>query len=117
MVDILVGKDGDIAISATGDISLTSSITQRILIRLRWIYGEWRLGPELGFPWFEEVFKKNPNIPKIRQLIRSEILKVDGVKSAEVTSVNYDKQKRTVSIHYTCTTSEEAYEEEVTLDG
>ena len=56
MTDIKLGKDGDIVVSAVGDISLTESVRQAVLIRLRWIYQEWRLGPEMGFPWFEEIF-------------------------------------------------------------
>ena len=60
MIDILLEEDGDIAVSEVGDISITNSVRQAVLIRLRWIYNEWRLGPELGFPWFEQVFVKNP---------------------------------------------------------
>ena len=73
MTDIMLNTNGDIAISDTGDISLTESVRQAILVRLRWIYREWRLGPEYGFRWFEEVFVKNPNEVKIRHLIREEI--------------------------------------------
>lgn len=66
MLDIRLNEDGDIAISKNGDISTTESVRQAVMIRLRWIYDEWRLGPELGFPWFEEVFIKNPNTIKIK---------------------------------------------------
>lgn len=115
MFDIMLNKSGDIVVSPAGDISLTMSIQQAVVVRLRWIYNEWRLGPSFGFPWFEEVFVKNPNIPKVRQLIKDEILKVDGVKAAEVESVTYDPKYRTVTFVYTCTTSEEKFREEVTL--
>ena len=116
MVDIKLNKDGDIDVFAIGDISLTESIRQAVLIRLRWIYREWKLGPDMGFPWFEEVFVKNPNIAKIRGLIRDEILQVEGVTAAEVTSVKYDKAKRTAVISFTCYVGEEAFREEVTLN-
>ena len=82
MTDIMLDKAGDIKVSAVGDISLTESVRQAVLIRLRWIYQEWRLGPTMGFPWFEEVFVKNPNTVKIRQLIRDEIMQVEGVTAA-----------------------------------
>lgn len=117
MVDIRLNKGGDIDVSAVGDISLTESIRQAVLIRLRWIYNEWRLGPEMGFPWFEEVFIKNPNTVKIRQLIRDEIMQVDGVNAADVMSVDYDRKKRTATFIYTCTVGEATYREEVTLYG
>ena len=38
MVDIKLNRDGDIDVSAVGDISLTESVRQAVLIRLRWIY-------------------------------------------------------------------------------
>ncbi len=115
MTDIRLGKDGDIVVSEIGDISLTESVRQAVLIRLRWIYQEWRLGPEMGFPWFEEVFIKNPNTVKIRSLIRDEIMQVEGVTAAEVTSVDYDRAQRAATFKFTCSVGEATYREEVTL--
>lgn len=117
MLDIKLNDDGDLDVSPFGDISTTESVRQAVLIRLRWIYDEWRLGPEYGFPWFEEVFVKNPNTVKIKQLIREEILKVTEVKAAEVTRVDYDPAKRTAKFYYTVKVGEETYREEVTLYG
>ena len=117
MTDILLNTDGDLAITPTGDISLTDSVRQAVLVRLRWIYGEWRLGPDLGFPWFEEVLVKNPNTVKIRSLIRDEILKVEGVEDAKVTNVKYDPAKRAATFYFTCAINGETYNEEVTLYG
>lgn len=117
LLDIMLGKDGDIEVSDFGDISLTNSVRQAVLIRLRWIYNEWRLGPEYGFPWLEEVFVKNPNLLKLRQLIREEILSVDGVTAVAVDDVKYDRAKRAISFRYTCSVGEETYKEEVTLYG
>ena len=117
MTDIMLDKAGDIKVSAVGDISLTESVRQEVLIRLRWIYQEWRLGPTMGFPWFEEVFVKNPNTVKIRQLIRDEIMQVEGVTAAEVISVDYNRAKREAKFVYTCTVDEATFREEVTLYG
>ena len=117
MVDIMLDENGDIKVSATGDISLTKSIRQAILVRLRWIYNEWRLGPEFGFPWFEEVFVKNPNTAKIKSLIRDEIMKVDGVTAATVTKVKYNHAKREAVFAYVCTVGEATFKQEVTLYG
>lgn len=115
MLDILLNADGDIDVSGTGDIATTDSVRQAVKIRLKWIYGEWRLGPEFGFPWFEEVFVKSPNIDKIKALIREEIMKVSEVDSAAVTFVYYDSAKRTAVFRYTITIGDETYREELTL--
>lgn len=117
MLDIKLNAEGDLDVSTSGDISMTESVRQAVLIRLRWIYDEWRLGPEYGFPWFEEVFVKKPNTVKIKQLIREEILKVSEVRAADVTKVDYDPAKRTAKFYYTVKVGEETYREEVTLYG
>ena len=115
MYDIKLNSSGDIDISPIGDISITTSICQAILVRIRWIYNEWRLGPEMGFRWFEEVFVKNPNTDYIKQLLREKILEVDGVKDATIDQLVYDRRLRICKIIYTAYTDEEQFREEMTL--
>ena len=115
MIDIMLNKDCDLDISPLGDITVVDSVRQAVMIRLKWIAGEWRLGPDFGFPWFEEVFVRNPNIPKIQSLIRSEILKVEGVTAVQITKTTFDKAKRSLLVRYELAVGEETYEEEVEL--
>lgn len=117
MFDIKLNTDGDLDVSDMGDISLTESIRQAVTIRLRWIHDEWRLGPDLGFNWFEDVFVKNPNIERIKMLIRNEIAQVEGVTNVSVTDAVYDKQKRTATFYFKYDVDEETFREEVTLYG
>lgn len=116
MLDILLDRNGDILVSGTGDLTVSESVRQAVMVRLRWIYNEWRLGPELGFPWFESVLVKNPDKATIRQLIRSEIMKVEQVRDAAVTSFEFDHKERTARISYTITVGDETFREEVTLN-
>jgi len=115
MLDILLEKDGDIALSNTYDIQLTESKCQAALVRLRWILNEWRLGPDFGFPWLEDMLVKNPNIPKIKQAIRDEIMKVEGIDSAYVTDVEYDAVKRKAWFSFKIAVGQETFVEEVEL--
>lgn len=117
MVDIRLNADGDLDVTDIGDIKLTDSIRQAVAIRLKWIHDEWRLGPELGFTWFEDIFVKNPNTERIRMLIRNEIAQVEGVEGVSVTDVKYDRQKRTATFYFTYKVNEETFREEVTLYG
>lgn len=117
MVDIMLDRDGDIVVSEIGDISLNESICQAVRIRLKWIKGEWRLGPDLGFGWFDEVFVKNPNLENIKQLIRREILQVDGVEEAEVVKIEYNPRERKVYFACTFRVSGETYAEEGTINA
>lgn len=116
MSDILLNSQGDISVSAFGDISITESVVQEVLIRLRWIKDEWRLGPDLGFTWFEDVLVKNPNREVICQLIRDEIMQVDGVTDAKVEEKSYNRSQRKAVFLIRFATSDETYEQEVTLN-
>ena len=116
MYDLKLDTEGDISISKYGDISLIDSTRQEILIRLRWIFGEWRLGPELGFAWFEEVLVRNPNIGNIKQLIREEILQVEGVTDAKVTEVKYDERTRKAMFRFVYSVDKGTFNEEVTVN-
>ena len=117
MLDILLDQSGDLSLSEDGDIRLGFSIPQAVLVRLRWIEDEWRFGPEIGFPWFTQVFKKNPNLRLIAQYIRRSIMEVDGVKKARAEITEYDPKHRALTVHYWVETENEKYEEEVTLGG
>ncbi len=116
MVDIMLNKNGDLAVSKNGDISLTQSICQAVQIRLKWIAEEWRLGPELGFAWFDEVFVKNPNLENVKQLLRSEILKVDGVEEADVKRIEFHARERKAYFVFTFGVDGETYKEEATIN-
>ena len=116
MVDITLDKNGDIVVSETGDITLTESLCQAVKIRLKWIKEEWRLGPDLGFDWFGDVFVKNPNLENIKQLIRSEVLQVEGVEEAEVVKIEYKPRERKVYFACTFRVSGETYAEEATIN-
>ena len=71
-VDILLDSNGDLAFKGT-DIVLANSVRQKIKIRLKWFFQEWRWDDEAGVPYFEYLFVKNPDIDQIKELVeRSE---------------------------------------------
>ncbi len=113
MLDILLEPDGDLKLTENGDISLTESVRQAARVRLRWILSEWRFAPDLGFPWFEDVLVKNPNIGKIKALARNELMTIDGITNAEVYKVEFDKARRRAKFFLTLTVDGETYQEEV----
>ena len=116
MLDILLDPGGDLAVSATGDISLTESVRQAIIIRLRWFLGEWRLGPLLGLDYWGTVLVKNPNLVKVRQAIRDEILSVEEVTGVNRVDLKADAAKRQRIVSYEAVTSEETFREEVKIN-
>lgn len=112
MKDILLDANGDLDFT-NGDISFTDSVSQAIKIRLRWFANEWRINPDYGMPYYDDIFIKNPNKVLLEEKIREEILSVDEV--SEVTSVNIDidSATRRATISFTAVVGEEEIKEEV----
>ena len=99
-----------------GDIILTQSVRQAIKIRLKWFLGEWRLGPLLGLDYWGTVLVKNPNLVKVRQAIRDEILSVEEVTGVNRVDLKADAAKRQLIVSYEAVTSEETFREEVKIN-
>lgn len=100
MRDLLLDESGDLELDATGDIQFTDSIKQAIAVRLRWFAEEWRLGPDLGLPYYNDVFVKNPNYVVIQDRIREAISDVDGVDEINFLEIAHDTQMRKLQIKY-----------------
>ncbi len=114
--DILLDSGGDIKINDNGDLQLTESIRQSVQIRLRWFFAEWRFAPERGVPWFEDVFIKNPNDARIRQVIQEECMQVEGVLNAKNIKISNNITTRVAVISLIIVTTETIYNEEVSIN-
>ena len=115
MLDILQTPEGDLNITANGDIQLTESVRQAVRIRLLWFFSEWRFSPQLGVPYFEDVLIKNPNIRRIRAIIRREAMSVRQVREVRDLQINIGAQTRTAIISFEVLTNEETYRDEVMI--
>lgn len=116
MLDILM-LDDDLAVTDKGDITLTNSVRQSALIRLRWFSGEWRLGPSFGVPYYEDVLIKNPNIDKIRRTLSNELFDIEEVEDVRDMTVTVKAQERQANVKFLLECGEEAIAEEVELLG
>lgn len=117
MIDLKLTRDWDLDINAVGDVSPTSSIAQTVVIRLKWFFQEWRLGPDRGVPYYEEVLIKNPNLVKIRGRLRDTIMSVEGVTDVKKIEITPDPGTRRAKIHVIFTVGEDDYKEEVTINA
>ena len=92
-MDILLDSNGDLAFKGT-DIVLANSVRQKIKIRLKWFFQEWRWDDEAGVPYFEYLFVKNPDIDQIKELIEEQIFNVDEITEVNDVSIEIDSLKR-----------------------
>jgi hypothetical protein len=117
MTDILLTMDGDLNVNKWGDISLTESVRQAVKIRLQWFLSEWRLGPEYGIPYFQEILIKKPNLQRIRRIIRQHVRNVDEVIDTRNIKIDFSKQNRRAVVRLDIITSEGVFSEEVEIMG
>lgn len=115
MYDLKLDASGDLEISDTGDVMLTQSVKQAVEIRLRWLFGEWRFFPEAGVPYFDRIMVKKPDIESIKQILRSEIMGVDGMTDVQNLEVSIDSRSRTARITFDGTADGENFSEEVLI--
>jgi hypothetical protein len=109
MKDLLLTRYGDLYIDpATGDIQITDSVEQAIRIRLLWFWREWRLGPGKGIPYWEEIFVKNPNKLRLRQIFREAIMSVEEVVDVLDLGVAIDPATRILTVRYKARTTDDA---------
>ena len=115
-MDILLDGNGDLAFKGT-DIILANSVRQKIKIRLKWFFQEWRWDDEAGVPDFEYLFVKNPDIDQIKDLIEDQIFNVAEITEVNDVSIEIDSLKRSAVIRYEAVTDEKTYKEEVKIGG
>lgn len=101
----------DLALTAGGDLEIPirmatadEAIAQHILIRLRFVRGEWFLDDSIGVPYFEKVLVKNPNLPVISSIMQRAISETPGVASVDDFVLTLDAATRRASVSFSCTT-------------
>lgn len=102
MADVKLDADGDIDLT-DGNMTLVTdddAIVQQITIRLQLLLGEWFLDKRVGMPLFEDVFKKNPDLTRVRSIYRQTILTTPGIASFEEFTLVVDGATRTLSVDF-----------------
>jgi hypothetical protein len=100
MKDIALDESGDLLITNEGDIAFTDSVKQAIIIRLKWFAQEWKLGPDLGIPYYDDFFMKNPSKLLMQEEIREAIMSVDEVEQVPTINLEINTQSRTLEISF-----------------
>lgn len=116
-MDILLTPKGDLYVTEKGDIAIVDSVAQKIKIRLRWWLGEWRWDRDLGLPYREYLFDKNPDTDAFEMAARQKIFEVEEVTEVGDVRVVYDSRTRESALTFTAKTDKETIRGEVKIDG
>jgi hypothetical protein len=102
MIDEAINTSHDIAY-ADHDGSVVEAllqVAQNIETRLRIIYGEWFLNTQIGVPWFDKVFVKNPDVSAIDIIIKSTVEETPEVVQLLEYSSSIDRAKRKLILSF-----------------
>lgn len=108
-MDLQLDSTGDLEIGNNDDLILVDgidSIAQSLAIGLRFFQGEWFLDLRIGFPYFEEVLRKAPDLNVVRSLFREAILATEGVLAISDLALDYDGTTRSLSVSFSAQTTE-----------
>lgn len=88
-------EDGQVVFFGDSDAS-----RQDIMTRLRFFLGEWFLDTREGVPYFEEILKKNPNLPLIKRIFRQAVEGSPYISSVQDLQLVFERSTRTLSISF-----------------
>lgn len=117
MKDIILDKSGDMLVTDFGDIRIGSSIIRDIKMALLYILGEYKWDPDLGLPWMEMIYTKNPRIEEFKSLVEEAIFNVEDVIAVDSVEMDVDPKTRKAVIRFVARTDEETIREEVEYFG
>ena len=117
MKDLLLDGSGDLLLDEKGDIQFTDSVSQAINIRLQWFANEWKLSPELGVPYYEDVFVKNPSELLIEENMRNAIMDVDEVEDIISFNMSLDRKLRKLTVSYVVSVGDNLVEGSVYINA
>ena len=66
-------------------------------------------------PYFEEVFIKNPNLRRVRRIVRDQVMGVQKVRGVSNINVGVNTGTREARISFDVALDEETYREEVEI--
>lgn len=103
MIDIAVEQTTNDLIFEEFDFFLfdgLDQIIQNLSIRLKFILGEWFLDITQGIPYFEQFFKKAPNLIQIDTILKEEIATTRGIAELVSFETNFNPRTRTFFVKF-----------------
>jgi hypothetical protein len=80
-------------------------VAQQIKINLLSFLGEWFLDTTYGVPYLEDILIKNPRMAVAETIFRQHIASVPDVIRVDSLAVDWNRQKRTLVVEFSCTTN------------
>jgi hypothetical protein len=103
MIDLQLDELTHALTTTANDLVLTTGVdtlVQNLKIRLQTYYGEWAFDTSKGVRYFQSILIKNPDLVKIKSILKNEILGTDEVNKLLAFSVEYAPVARTLVVSF-----------------
>jgi hypothetical protein len=90
-----------------GDLVLATgleAIAQDVDLALQLVQGGWFLDGDVGTPYFEQIWRKAPNLAVVRQVLIQRIEGRAGVGEVTSLEMDMDARNRALAVRFTATT-------------
>ncbi len=77
-----------------------AAVIQRVRQRFQMGLREWFLDQQLGLPFYEDVFVKNPDIGQVTSIFRNTLVSTPGISSLISMSTTLDLRMRNLSVNF-----------------
>ncbi len=93
----------DLSLTPTKNLRFTGTnvefVSQKIENKLKFFQRNWYLDYEAGIPYFDVIFKKNPDINLVTTILRRQIETIPEVQEILMFDVEYNTSTRTYSVY------------------
>lgn len=94
----------DLSLNDKNDLRITQNktefVSQKIENKLSFFLGEWWLNVDLGLPYFQSIFKKNPDLNLINSLYIAEINSIDEIEEILEFETTFDTALRIFNVNF-----------------
>jgi hypothetical protein len=106
MIAIRIPKgDLDLANGTTYPVKGAACARQHIQVALDIFLGEWFLDLRIGISYFRDILIHSPNSDTVRSVLRTGIMKTDGIVAVPLLEVTLDTSRRVATVEFTATYS------------
>ena len=92
--DLFISENGQLVLVGVNQGNQDLETRQAVRGRLRFFLGEWFLDARQGFPYFRDVFIKNPNRQSIISSLRRTIRETAGIAQVDELTLSVDSNRR-----------------------
>lgn len=93
-----VNNEFDVTTGSVELIGGIDAIIQHLKFRFLLIAGEWFRDPNVGVPYFQRIFVKNPDMALLRAIFRRVALTTPGVDELDTVILTYDNATRSLTV-------------------